>query len=112
MPQTNADDPRPASTIKRIAKAVKPFGYDRVYGAFWEHGDLARWEDGREEVGGKVCDGNGKFSRRMAFFVRREPDSAFSAPPAMIAWLNMAVTNTAPIPLALITEPAKNPCWK
>jgi hypothetical protein len=26
----------PALAIERIAKGVKPFGYDRVYGAFWD----------------------------------------------------------------------------
>jgi hypothetical protein len=26
----------PASTVERIVKAVEPFQYDRVYGAFWD----------------------------------------------------------------------------
>ncbi len=28
--------PLPASAIKRIAQAVEPLEYDRVYGAFWD----------------------------------------------------------------------------
>jgi len=27
--------PLPASAIERVARAVSPFEYDRVYGAFW-----------------------------------------------------------------------------
>jgi hypothetical protein len=27
--------PLPASAIERVARAVGPFEYDRVYGAFW-----------------------------------------------------------------------------
>jgi hypothetical protein len=28
--------PLPARAIERIGRAVEPFEYDRVYGAFWE----------------------------------------------------------------------------
>ena len=28
--------PLPASAVERIVKAVEPFEYDRVYGAFWD----------------------------------------------------------------------------
>jgi hypothetical protein len=28
--------PLPASAVERVARAVEPFEYDRVYGAFWD----------------------------------------------------------------------------
>jgi hypothetical protein len=39
--------PLPASTVKRIVQAVEPFGYDRVYGAFW---DMVIERDGKAAV--------------------------------------------------------------
>jgi glyoxylase-like metal-dependent hydrolase (beta-lactamase superfamily II) len=39
--------PLPASAIERIVKAVKPFEYDRVYGAFW---DMVIERDGQAAV--------------------------------------------------------------
>jgi hypothetical protein len=39
--------PLSASAIERIVKAVEPFGYDRVYGAFW---DMVITADGKEVV--------------------------------------------------------------
>jgi|GEM_PF-117633 len=39
--------PLPASAIERIVRAVEPFAYDRVYGAFW---DMAIERDGKEVV--------------------------------------------------------------
>jgi hypothetical protein len=39
--------PLPASAIKRIVKAVEPFQYDRVYGAFW---DMVIERDGKAIV--------------------------------------------------------------
>jgi hypothetical protein len=38
---------RPASAIERIVKAVEPFDYDRVYGAFW---DMVIEADGKAVV--------------------------------------------------------------
>jgi hypothetical protein len=37
----------PASAIKRIVKAIKPFRYGRIYGAFW---DRVIEADGKEVV--------------------------------------------------------------
>jgi hypothetical protein len=37
----------PASAIERIVKAVEPFEYDRVYGAF---GDMIIEQDGKAAV--------------------------------------------------------------
>jgi glyoxylase-like metal-dependent hydrolase (beta-lactamase superfamily II) len=39
--------PLPASAIERIVKAVEPFEYDRIYGAFW---DMVIEQDGKEAV--------------------------------------------------------------
>lgn len=39
--------PLPASGIERIVKAVEPFPFDRVYGAFW---DMVIEKDGKEVV--------------------------------------------------------------
>jgi hypothetical protein len=39
--------PLPASAIERIVKAVEPFDYDRVYGAFW---DIVIEADGKAVV--------------------------------------------------------------
>ena len=39
--------PLPASAIERIVKAVEPFSFDRVYGAFW---DIVIWQDGKAVV--------------------------------------------------------------
>jgi glyoxylase-like metal-dependent hydrolase (beta-lactamase superfamily II) len=39
--------PLPASAIERIVKAVEPFAYDRVYGAFW---DMVIEQDGKTAV--------------------------------------------------------------
>jgi glyoxylase-like metal-dependent hydrolase (beta-lactamase superfamily II) len=39
--------PLPAAAIKRITRAVEPFAYDRVYGAFW---DLVIERDGKAAV--------------------------------------------------------------
>ncbi len=39
--------PLPASTVERIVRAVEPFEYDRVYGAFW---DLVIARDGKAVV--------------------------------------------------------------
>ena len=39
--------PLPASAIERIVKAVEPFEYDRVYGAFW---DMVIGRDGKTVV--------------------------------------------------------------
>src|SRR5205823_1967696 len=39
--------PLPASAIERIVKAVEPFEYDRVYGAFW---DMVIERDGKAVV--------------------------------------------------------------
>jgi glyoxylase-like metal-dependent hydrolase (beta-lactamase superfamily II) len=39
--------PLPASAIERIVKAVEPFEYDRVYGAFW---DMVIEKDGKAAV--------------------------------------------------------------
>jgi hypothetical protein len=39
--------PLPASAINRIVKAVEPFAYDRVYGAFW---DMVIERDGKAAV--------------------------------------------------------------
>jgi hypothetical protein len=39
--------PLPASAIKRIVKAVEPFEFDRVYGAFW---DMVIERDGKSAV--------------------------------------------------------------
>jgi hypothetical protein len=39
--------PLPASAIERIVKAVQPFSFDRVYGAFW---DTVIEKEGREVV--------------------------------------------------------------
>jgi hypothetical protein len=39
--------PLPASAIERIVKAVQPFEYDRVYGAFW---DMVIEQDGQAAV--------------------------------------------------------------
>ncbi len=39
--------PLPASAIERIVKAVQPFEYDRVYGAFW---DMVIERDGKAAV--------------------------------------------------------------
>ena len=41
------DVPLPASAIERIVKAVEPFEYDRVYGAFW---DMVIGRDGKTVV--------------------------------------------------------------
>jgi hypothetical protein len=35
--------PLPAPAINRIVKAVEPFSFDRIYGAFW---DMVIWQDG------------------------------------------------------------------
>lgn len=40
--------PLPASTIEQIVRAVEPFEYDRVYGAFW---DTVIERDGKAAVG-------------------------------------------------------------
>jgi hypothetical protein len=40
--------PLSASAIERIIKAVEPFEYDRVYGAFW---DMLIEKDGKEVIG-------------------------------------------------------------
>lgn len=39
--------PLPASAIARIVKAVEPFQFDRIYGAFW---DMVIWQDGKAVV--------------------------------------------------------------
>jgi len=39
--------PLPASTVERIVKAIEPFSFDRVYGAFW---DMVIEGDGKEAV--------------------------------------------------------------
>ena len=39
--------PLPASAIERVVKAVEPFEYDRVYGAFW---DMVIERDGKAAV--------------------------------------------------------------
>jgi len=39
--------PLPASAIERIVRAVEPFGFDRVYGAFW---DMVIEADGKAVV--------------------------------------------------------------
>jgi hypothetical protein len=39
--------PLPASAIEHIVRAVEPFAYDRVYGAFW---DLVIERDAREAM--------------------------------------------------------------
>ncbi len=39
--------PLPASAIERIVKAVEPFSFDSVYGAFW---DMVIWQDGKAVV--------------------------------------------------------------
>jgi hypothetical protein len=39
--------PLPASAIERIVKAVEPFSFDRIYGAFW---DMVIEADGKEVV--------------------------------------------------------------
>jgi glyoxylase-like metal-dependent hydrolase (beta-lactamase superfamily II) len=39
--------PLPASAIERILKAVEPFQYDRIYGAFW---DMVIEQDGKQVV--------------------------------------------------------------
>jgi hypothetical protein len=39
--------PLPAAAIERIVKAVEPFEYDRVYGAFW---DMVIEKDGKGAV--------------------------------------------------------------
>jgi hypothetical protein len=39
--------PLPAPTIERIVRAIEPFSFDRVYGAFW---DMVIEEDGKEIV--------------------------------------------------------------
>ena len=39
--------PLPASAIERIVRAVEPFEYDRVYGAFW---DMVIDQDGKAVV--------------------------------------------------------------
>jgi hypothetical protein len=39
--------PLPASAIERIVKAVEPFEYDGVYGAFW---DMVIERDGKAAV--------------------------------------------------------------
>ena len=39
--------PLPASAIERIVKAVEPFEYDRIYGAFW---DMVIERDGKAVV--------------------------------------------------------------
>jgi hypothetical protein len=39
--------PLPASAIERIVRAVEPFEFDRVYGAFW---DMVIEQDGKAVV--------------------------------------------------------------
>jgi hypothetical protein len=39
--------PLPASAVKQIVRAVEPFSFDRVYGAFW---DMVIEGDGKEIV--------------------------------------------------------------
>jgi glyoxylase-like metal-dependent hydrolase (beta-lactamase superfamily II) len=39
--------PLPAATVERVVRAVEPFAYDRVYGAFW---DLVIAQDGKAAV--------------------------------------------------------------
>jgi hypothetical protein len=39
--------PLPASAVKKIVRAVEPFAFDRVYGAFW---DMVIEQDGQEVV--------------------------------------------------------------
>jgi len=39
--------PLPASAVERIVRAVEPFAYDRIYGAFW---DMVIERDGKEVV--------------------------------------------------------------
>jgi hypothetical protein len=39
--------PLPASAVERVARAVGPFEYDRVYGAFW---DMVIERDGKAVV--------------------------------------------------------------
>ena len=39
--------PLSASAVKRIVKAVEPFAFDRIYGAFW---DMVIWRDGKAVV--------------------------------------------------------------
>jgi hypothetical protein len=39
--------PLPASAIEGIVKAVEPFSFDRIYGAFW---DMVIWQDGKAVV--------------------------------------------------------------
>ena len=50
--------PLPASAIERIVKAVEPFEYDRVYGAFWDMVIEAGRQDRREAVSGTVSAGD------------------------------------------------------
>jgi hypothetical protein len=40
--------PLPASAVGRVVRAVEPFKYERVYGAFW---DAAIEQDGKAAVG-------------------------------------------------------------
>ena len=40
--------PLPASAVERVVRAVEPFEYDRVYGAFW---DTVIERDGKAAVG-------------------------------------------------------------
>jgi hypothetical protein len=39
--------PLPASAVKKIVRAVEPYAFDRVYGAFW---DTVIEQDGKEVV--------------------------------------------------------------
>jgi hypothetical protein len=39
--------PLPVSAVERIVRAVEPFSFDRIYGAFW---DMVIESDGQEVV--------------------------------------------------------------
>jgi hypothetical protein len=52
-------DPLPAKAVRRIAEAVEPYSFDRIYGAWWERWCLLEERSGRSLSKSVYCRSGG-----------------------------------------------------